>query len=63
MIFFLVSKQLEKEGMRMRQKKAAISLLELKGNKEALTEEISELCKSFDAASFAKEKNVFKCNC
>ena len=36
--------------------KAAISLLELKDNKESLTEEISELCKSFDAASLPKKK-------
>ena len=49
-------KSINEEGVRMRQKKAAISLLELKNDKKNLVNEISELCKSFDAPSFQKKK-------
>lgn len=49
-------KAIGEEGMRMRQKQAAISLLDLKKKKEVLNTEFTELCKGLDTASFAKKK-------
>lgn len=49
-------KSIGEEGVRMRQKQAAVSLLELKEKKEALKSEISELCKGLDTNSFNNKK-------
>lgn len=49
-------KSIGEEGVRMRQKQAAVSLLELKEKKEALKNEISELCKCLDINSFNNKK-------
>ena len=49
-------KAIEEEGMKSRQKNAAINLLDLKKKKEVLNNELADLCKSFDAASFANRK-------
>lgn len=49
-------KSVGEEGVRMRQKQAAVSLLELKNKKEVLSSELSELCKSFDIDSFNNKK-------
>ena len=49
-------KAVGEEGMRSRQKQAAISLLDLKNKKEVFKGELADLCKSFDATSFANKK-------
>ena len=49
-------KSIEEEGIRSRQKNAAINLLDLKKQKEVLNDKLSELCKSFDATSFTNKK-------
>ena len=49
-------KAVGEEGMRSRQKQAAVSLLDLKNKKEVFKGELADLCKSFDATSFANKK-------
>ena len=49
-------KAVGEEGVRMRQKQAAVSLLDLKEKKAGFESELAELCKSFDATSFANKK-------
>lgn len=49
-------KAIGEEGIRSRQKQAAVSLLDLKNKKEVFKGELTDLCKSFDAASFANKK-------
>lgn len=49
-------KAIGEEGVRMRQKNAALSLLELKKNKENLQNELNELCKGMDSYSFKNKK-------
>ena len=49
-------KAVGEEGMRSRQKQAAISLLDLKNKKEVFKGELADLCKSLDATSFANKK-------
>ena len=49
-------KAVGEEGIRNRQKQAAVSLLDLKNKKETLNKELADLCKSFDAASFTNKK-------
>lgn len=49
-------KAIGEEGVRMRQKQAAISLLELKEKKKSLGKELTELCKGFDLNSFKNKK-------
>ena len=49
-------KAVGEEGIRNRQKQPAVSLLDLKNKKEVLNNELVDLCKSFDAASFTNKK-------
>lgn len=49
-------KSINEEGMRLRQKNAAISLLDLKKQKEEVQGELHELLKSLDSASFENKK-------
>ena len=49
-------KAVGEEGMRSRQKQAAVSLLGLKNKKKIFKGELVNLCKSFDAISFANKK-------
>lgn len=49
-------KAIGEDGVRMRQKNAAVSLLDLKNKKMIIQGEISELCKSLDSKSFASKK-------
>jgi len=49
-------KSVGEEGIRMRQKKAAVSLLELKNKKTIVQSKLSELCKGLDVCSFNHKK-------
>lgn len=49
-------KSINEDGMRLRQKKAAVSLLDLKSQKETLQGELNELLKGLDSASFENKK-------
>lgn len=49
-------KSIGEEGIRNRQKEAAVSLLELKEQKASIEKEIKELCKAIDEVSFNKKK-------
>ena len=49
-------KSIGEEGIRMRQKQAAVSLLDLKDKKAIFKEELAELCKSLDITSFTNKK-------
>lgn len=49
-------KSIGEEGIRMRQKNAAVSLLDLKKKKEILNNEIQDLCKGLSKSSFDKKK-------
>lgn len=49
-------KAVGEEGVRMRQKQAAVSLLDLKNKKGVIEGELNELCKGFDSNSFVNKK-------
>lgn len=49
-------KSVGEEGIRMRQKEAALALLKLKNQRKSCRKELKELCKGFDSASFMKKK-------
>jgi len=49
-------KAVGEEGVRMRQKQAAVSLLQLKEKKENLQNQLQEVCKGLDINSFNKKK-------
>lgn len=49
-------KSVGEEGIRLRQKKAALSLLDLKKKKENIKKELKELCKGLDIKSFNNKK-------